>query len=309
MRRRANRLVHLAAVAAAAGPAGAATAEAPAAASVAPAPPAAASTPEALAAADGPDRDNGWFPAGTLFRPFAADRRWPRFEAGLEHYEGSANLGNAYAVGLGGTLPFWRAESGDLEAGLQAGVFSTFDRDAPSLDLYNSDYVAAAYLSGLRGRTAYLVRVLHISTHLGDEFVLENPEVERENFSIERFGAFLSREFLPAEPLSLRAYAGLGVLIGEPKPTDWGHGRVQWGLEARHPAAGRVDLLVAADVQHEDARGFQPDLSVVAGLELPTGRRNTALQLLGTYYIGRSPNGQFWRDSVQIVGLKAGLAF
>ncbi len=92
---------------------------------------------------------------------------------------------------------------------------------------------------------------------------------------------------------------------------DWGYLRGQWGLELRHPlgAPGGAGLLVAADVQHEEARGFQPDLSVVAGFEVPTGRPHSAFNFLATYYTGRSPTGQFWRDHVQVVGLRAGYAF
>ena len=268
--------------------------------------------PPAPAAGDPEAVDTGFLPPGLLFAQPVADRRWPRFEAGVERSYGDANITSAFAVGIGGTVPLWRSAAGDLEAGVQAGVFSTFDREAPSLDLYNSDYVAALYVAGRSGETSWMVRGFHTSTHLGDEFVLRNPQVKRENLSFERLDGFASREFrLTEDPLRLRAYAGLGVVVGEPKPSDWGHLRGQWGLELRRPLRGVrwAGLLLAADVQHEDARGFAPDLSLVGGLEVPAARLHSALQVLATYYTGRSPNGQFWRDHVQVIGLRAGFTF
>ena len=263
-----------------------------------------------------PPLERRWFPGGSLFEPLAADLRWPHLGLGTEWYVGDRYLESTYSVALGGTVPVWRSESGDVEWGLQGGVFSVFDRDQPSLDLFNSDYVGAAFVAGRFGEAkdmSYLVRVLHISTHVGDEYLINFPEVERENFSFERADAFLSRDFDlgplgPARGTELRVYGGLGAVIGEPEPADWGYLRAQWGSELRADVFdGRGRLFLAADVQHEEARDFVPDLSLSAGWELPTGRPGSAFRASIEYYVGREPNGQFWRDDVQIVGV--GLSF
>jgi hypothetical protein len=64
--------------------------------------------------------------------------------------------------------------------------------NAPSTDLINTDYVVGIPLSWRSGLFSTRVRLYHQSTHLGDEFVLHNPGVNRVNYSYEEAEAILS---------------------------------------------------------------------------------------------------------------------
>ncbi len=126
-----------------------------------PAPAAPAGTPEASPAEAGTGEESappglpvGWLPEGHLFGPLLADPRWPHFSAAYHRYLGDHQFRDVGAVSFGETIPFYRLNvpvGGQLEVGLQAGVFAIFNLDADSKDLINADYTVAAtsaYRSG-----------------------------------------------------------------------------------------------------------------------------------------------------------------
>jgi len=76
-------------------------------------------------------------------------------------------------------------EAGISQIGIQAAVFALFNLDAPSSDLVNADYWIGLPLSYRRGPWSYLIRLYHQSSHLGDEFILGNPGINRVNLSYE----------------------------------------------------------------------------------------------------------------------------
>ena len=262
--------------------------------------------PPTTAEAAQPPRDV-WFPSGTLFSPLVADPRWPGFGVSYHRYVNDRYLERAYTVALGASIPVWRSASGDLEWGFQGGAWSVFDRDKPSVDQFNTDFLGSLFIAGRLGQgdAAYLVRAMHTSTHLGDEYLLNEPDLERENFSFERLDGFVSDTFPLADDDWIgRFYAGVGVALGEPNPSDWSDVRAQWGVELRgRPFGFGGTPFIAADVQHEEARDFTPDLSLRAGIELPRSDHGSAFRAGIDYYVGREPNGQFWRDDVQMIGV------
>jgi hypothetical protein len=69
-------------------------------------------------------------------------------------------------------------------------------------------------------------------------------------------------------------------------------------------AGGLLFPLAAVDVQADDETGWDPSVSVRAGIEvqseLLTGRR---LQALASYYSGHSPNGQFYERRIEFFGV------
>jgi hypothetical protein len=243
-------------------------------------------------------------PRGDLFAPLIADPRWPHFGLAYQRFVDDRQLTNVAAASLGETIPLLRgvAPGGDAWAlGLQAGVFSIFDVDAASLDLVNSDYMVALPATYRRASLSALVRVLHQSSHLGDEFLLRNT-VERLNLSFEALDVKLSYELTPW----LRVYAGGGYMF-RTSPEDLEPWSTQAGLEVRSPRTilgGVFRPIAAVDVQHRAQNDWSTDVSVRAGLQLenlPVLDRK--LQLLLEYFRGRSPNGQFFRDEVEYLGL------
>ena len=79
------------------------------------------------------------------------------------------------------------------------------------------------------------------------------------------------------------------------------------GVEFRSPKTflnGTLRPLAAVDVQHREQNDWQTDLSARAGVQfekLPLFDRR--IQLLLEYFNGYSPNGQFYRDKIEYIGL------
>ncbi len=260
------------------------------------------------------DVDVGVLPSGDIFEPLVADPYWPVFKLGYQRYVGDDFLENVFQAGYGETVPIYRWDNVrglDLfEFGGQGAVFSTFDQDQPSRDQFNSDFFAGVYLAARRGPWSGLGRLIHRSSHVGDEFLLNegaDAGVTRENFGFERVDLYLSYDFNDESDFTLaRLYGGGGTTLASPNPDRWENWRFQYGVELRSPEL-LFDIfrpVVAADVQHQEGNDFKFDLSVRGGLEIEHPRINgRAVRFLIEYYNGREVNGQFWEDDLQYVGV------
>jgi hypothetical protein len=274
----------------------------------------AAGTPEpsavlpGAAVADGappatkPEYQTGWLPGGILFKPLIADPRWPHFSATYQYYIDNRQFDNVAAVSFGETFTIYRNRRQDIlwEFGLQAGVFSLFNLAAESKDLINADYMAAV-VAGFRWKdTSALARIYHQSSHLGDEFLLSNSSVQRINLSYEGADLRLSYEFWPG----LRVYGGGGGIFDQ-EPSDLKPWYAQGGLEFRSPwpAGARIRPVAAVDVQTRQQNDWSPDLFARAGVEFLGALYGRNVQLLLEYFSGHSPNGQFYQDKIDYIGL------
>jgi hypothetical protein len=72
----------------------------------------------------------------------------------------------------------------------------------------------------------------------------------------------------------------------------------------------RLQLLLAVDLQSWQQNDWVPDASFVAGATLdPIGESSYRVDFLIRYYIGRSPNGQFFTEQIQTLGPAVQLYF
>jgi len=254
--------------------------------------------------AEVPRRKIEFFPKGYLFAPLIADPRWPHFSITYQGFLGDPQQGNVIAISLGETFSLLRVNTsgaGAWEFGLQAGVFSIFDLDEPSSDLINADYIIGIPVSYRLGDFSALARVFHQSSHLGDEFLLRN-RIERINLSYETVDLKLSYEFTEL----LRIYGGGGYSFRR-EPRELAPWSAQYGAEVRSPWTlldGTLRPLAALDIQHREENDWQTDLSLRASIQfekLPFFDRK--LQFMLEYFNGHSPNGQFYRDKIEYVGI------
>lgn len=244
-------------------------------------------------------------PKGLLFAPLIADPRWPHFSATYQRFHEDARLRNAATASLGETISLLRGPLGDSgaawEVGIQAGVFSLFDLDAPSTDLVNADYMVGFPFTYRAGDFSAQARYFHQSSHLGDEFLIEN-RVERVNLSYEAVDLRLSYEVAEW----LRVYGGGGYIVRS-DPGDLRPWSTQMGVEVRSPRAyfnGTLRPLAAVDVQYREQNDWHADVSVRAGVQLEKlAVFERRIQLLVEYFNGYSPNGQFYRDKIEYIGL------
>jgi hypothetical protein len=250
------------------------------------------------------------FPREDLFDPLLADPRWPHFSAAVQSYLGDDELDWAAPVSFGETIPLLGGPAfaeGRFELALHAGVFSLFDLGSDSFDLLNSDFLVGVAGTWRRGDLAVMGRLLHQSSHLGDELLLRRP-IERVNLSYEALDLLVSYDLGEA----FRVYGG-GAYLVHRDPSDLEPWSWQLGAEAESPRTflgGALRPIAAVDLQSRQETDWDLDLSVRAGFQLESPRwKSQRVQLLLEYYDGHSPNGQFFEREIRYLGLGAHLYF
>lgn len=251
------------------------------------------------------------FPQDQFFCPLVADPKEPRtfvtvlrgtFPSLVNPAGGDTTIG---AVGLGDTFGLVRWGGPSVGEGLQldvaGSVFAQFDLGAASFDLINVDFVIGVPLTFRRGGFSTRARLYHQSSHLGDEYLLRETGIERENLSFESFEVILSQELGP-----LRLYAG-GERVFRREPVLLAGKVFHGGAELRSRRSGAVQLVGAVDVKSTERFDWSPAISARTGIEVVRsgpGRhpgRFVALMLEG--YRGPSPYGQFFQEDVASVGV------
>jgi hypothetical protein len=249
--------------------------------------------------------ETGFLPGGLIFDPLLADPRWPHFSAALQRYIDDPDFGVIGAVSFGETIPLYRQSllGGHWEVGLQAGVFAIFDMEADSHDLVNADYFGALTGAYSYGPFQALTRIFHQSSHLGDEFLLRT-RTNRINLSYEAVDLKLSYHLFDRV---LRVYAGGGYLF-HTDPSSLKPWTTQAGFELkkRLPFMPNVTPVVAMDVQMQEENGWNANYSVRAGLQFDRARiLGRRLLVMLEYFSGNSPNGQFYKNKIDYIGLGA----
>lgn len=254
------------------------------------------------------------FPENDVFRPLLADPKQPRFFATWQATRDRANntSANVGSVGLGDNIGLLGRRNGcnGWQVGLLGGVFAQFNLDAPSFDLINADYVIGIPVSWRRGLFSTRVRLYHQSSHLGDEFLLGNPQFNRVNLSFEAIEAIVS---LDTPGGWGRVYAGGNTLIHR-EPTTLDRNGVQWGGELRGPTivapivgrqlpSLRLTPVLGADFKSFEELRWIINSSVMGGLEWTKAGAYRRLSLLVNYYHGFVPYGQFFAQKVEMVGV------
>ncbi len=259
------------------------------------------------------------FPADDIFRPLLADPKQPQFFAAYQRLRARASgeTLNAAFVGFGEYFGVWGLRRGGcdgVQVGLTGGVFAQFNLDAPSWDLLNADYLVGIPISARRGLWSARLRVYHQSSHLGDEFLLGNPGVERVNLTFEAIDGIVS-----VERRWWRLYGGGSALVNK-EPSSFDGSGLQWGGELRGsrfssplsgPTLGNVALtpVFGADFKAFEEQDWAVTTSLAAGLEWSGERSARRLRLLLTYLRGYNPYGQFFDQKIETIGIGLYFAF
>jgi hypothetical protein len=232
-----------------------------------------------------------------LFDWLLADPREAGFNASYQYHQTQGQDFNAGDVSFGTYFAFaeglWGRSRWQL--GLQGAVFALFNLDAASTDLVNADYWIGLPLTLRQGRWSYRARLYHQSSHLGDEFLLGNEDIDRINLSYEVIDGLASYDWR-----RLRLYGGGGVVVRSEPTLE--RLLAQYGAELRLPAlVGPFDLLAGADFKQLQEQDWERNISLRLGLGYRRGSRILAVLL--EHYDGFSPNGQFFNVPLEYVGI------
>lgn len=284
----------------------------PATASPAAAPlPTTAATPSGPAVeAEVPRRGLEILPKGLLFAPLIADPRWPHFSAVYQRFHKDARLENAATATLGETFSLLRGplatSGGAWEVGIQAGVFSLFDLDAPSTDLVNSDYIVGFPFAYRLGNFSAMARVYHQSSHLGDELILGGNAPRRINLSYESVDALAAWEYG-----GWRVYGGGSYAFSSSTDLYKGGG-AQLGFDFVGSRSFLLGMRPTAgvDVKWLEATDWRSGTSVKVGTMV--GRYSPdrrGFTFFVEAYDGFAPFGQFFVEDIRYYGVGAQFDF
>lgn len=177
-----------------------------------------------------------WLPQSTVLYPTqVANPRQVSFSGGIRLRDSVAGQVST-PVSFGDQFPLYRwsnveimKKKGDLQLEIEGAVFAIFNQTQKSSPLINADYYVAVPLSYAYDKWAHRVRLYHISSHLGDEYMKEKRHVKRLNKSYEAIDYFTAYDITK----NIRLYGGPGVIVHSDSEMHLKPLYVQYGMEVR----------------------------------------------------------------------------
>jgi len=258
-----------------------------------------------------------WFPQNTLlFQPIIADPRQVMNAASLRFNDDVIGK-HVGAVSFGDDFIFLRLKDvlwwhGDMDLGIEAGIFAVFDLDHTDACYVNSDFYVAALATYAFDCWSFRFRLWHLSGHLGDEFLLANPEIDRKNLSDEGVDFFASYQVCR----EIRLYAGLGDIFAHDSSFPEHPLYFGWGGEVRvfrdRDRFNRLYIqpFFATYFSAWERHGFSVDQNYALGIEWSkiqgVGRK---FRCWLEYHNGFSQEGQFLKERSDYFGFKINYGF
>ncbi len=276
---------------------------------------------------------NEIFPRGLLFPSLTASLKEPQFRQSILSARSNDALGTLIGYAEeGGEISLWRmyhrqmapgggwipmtGEHRDdgMEMTIQASGATQFDVAASKWTQLNTDFTFGYPITVRHGANAFRFRPFHISSHLGDRYLLLRPDARtfgRKGFRREAVEGLFAHAFGDSARSSL-LYGG-GEYAWAVTPKDMKRVQVRAGAERRSTfhefgTVARGAWVVAGEQTFVQDRRWAGGLSVRTGLEVgrlsgedPGGRRYRALL---EYYGGPATYGHFSReDRIRYVGV------
>ena len=196
--------------------------------------------------------------------------------------------------------------------GVAGGVFSQFDMHTYSKDLLNADYLVGFPLSWRLNGTSTRFRIYHQSSHLGDEFLI-NQHPARVNLNWE------AAELIASQDLGhLRLYGG-GEWLFARYPTELKPLVAHAGLEYhiplgkfRHFPERGAQWVLGLDAKNTQEHAGSTGLSIVTGVAfgpvLDSDNKTRRWSLTIEHYHGPSPYSQYFYENVTYNGFRFQIA-
>ena len=204
-------------------------------------------------------------------------------------------------AGIGGSLPLWHFKKwpghGGVVASAQLGVFARFRIEYPTREDAGQDWYVGMPIEFSYDKWAGRVRIMHRSSHLGDELI-EISHARRIEFG----GEFL--DFILARTLfdDVRVYGGATYnfrsyteYLPALRVRGWHDDlATQAGVDATWYkwSNGHFGIAAGIDWQSHERTNWRSMFAIAAGPAIKTNTRAT--RLLARYYHGPSAMGEFF---------------
>jgi hypothetical protein len=243
----------------------------------------------------------GWqfLPQGLIYRTYLAGVKESRFRS---VWNNERDDGNIWDITLGGQVPILRyGTQGDVRPeGWQLGIEGAgqvrLDTDVER-DVNATDYRFGIPLTWGNATYQQKFAYYHLSSHVGDEFLLRTPGFNRVNYS--RDVLVWGHSLYLSETLRLYGEAGYGVFVDVSEPWEFQAG-VDWAPAGCTGRRGAPFAAVNGHIREEV--DYSGNFAVQSGW---CWRRSPATGLLRVgveYYNGKDDQFSFFNESVEKVG-------
>jgi hypothetical protein len=251
---------------------------------------------------DGYGRSWSWqfLPEGLIYRSYLAGPKESRF---LSNWAHEKDLGSIWDITLGGRVGVFRYGSQNSfrpegwQIDIEGAAMPRLDWEEER-DLISADFRFGVPLTYAVGMFETKLAYYHLSSHLGDEFLLKNPWIQRINYSRDVVVFGLATYW--TEDVRLYAEAGYGVVTsGGAEPWEF-----QFGAEYSPvaPTYVRGAPFAAINGYLREEVDFGGTLTVQAGWQW-RGYGSRHLFRAGVQYLsGKSPQLQFFDRNEQQLG-------
>lgn len=245
-----------------------------------------------------------WYilPAGVLYKSYIAGEKEPRMAAA---YLSEKDRGSVFDATIGGRLGFVRygtpgpINPQGFEWDLEAAAMLRQDIEQ-ELDVEAVDFRIGTVLTWRRGPTAVKAGYYHLSSHLGDEFLLRNPGYPRLNYVRDSLLVGVRQNLRPDFTLYGEVAYAFNV-DGGAEPLE-----LQFGAEYTpiDNSPNRTNAPVFAINGHtREEFDFGGSVNIIAGWEWRGRHSNRRLRIGGQYYNGKELQWSFYNESVSLTGL------
>lgn len=217
------------------------------------------------------------------------------------------------------TLPIYRwcrvwPFGGQMQIDIEGAVWATFAPLLESAPLMNADYYMGIPLTYATDYWSFRLRGYHISSHLGDEFLINNPGFDRRNPSAEYIDFFASWQF----SRHIRYYAGIGYIVHQDESFYVNPFYMEGGFEVRalewgfYSCANRMygTPFLAIHGRYNPDFKNHADLTYALGYEIGKlcglGRK---VRFWLEYHDGYSVEGQFSRRATRYLSINGCYGF
>ena len=240
-------------------------------------------------------------PEGLIYRSYLAGAKEPRLSSVLFHerddgwlWEGT--IGARVGVIRYGTPAVDKPEGWQLD--VEAAAFPRLDPDE-EMDLRSSDFRGGTVLTRGEGRNQIKFGYYHLSSHVGDEFLLKNEDFERINYS--RDAIILGHSFFPTADLRLYAETAWAFQnAGGSEPWEF---QVGADYSPAHVTGFRGAPFLALNGHLREEHDFGGNFVLQTGWQWRGPGPGRLLRTGLHYYNGKSPQFSFFDEFEEQLGV------
>jgi hypothetical protein len=240
-------------------------------------------------------------PLGLMYRSYLAGVKEPRFAA---VWSKDSELGHLWDAALGGRLGLLRYGTRDpvfpegWQVDLEGGSQARLDPRGDSTPLLSVDFRVGVPITYARGRWQFKTGYYHISAHLGDEYLLMNPDARRLNYV--RDALMLGVGCFVTEHLRLYAETAYAVGIDDgAEPWEFQFG-ADWAPARDTGVRGAPFFAFNGHLREEV--DFGGNLVLQTGWAWRRSPRGSLFRVGVQYYNGKSEQYEYYDRSEQRFG-------